>query len=70
MNGPLQQLHRASLWEFEGFVEEVKKASGLAIGFERRGRLELLNSNKAVIRAVEEAAVAVGDWPRWATRSR
>jgi len=63
VNGPLQQLHRASLWEFEPFLQELQKSSGQPVTFARRGRLELLNSNKAVVRAVEEAAVATGDWP-------
>jgi glycine oxidase len=65
VNGPLQQLHRASLWEFESFIAELQTASGQQIPFARRGRIELLNSDKAVIRAVEEAAVAVGDWPQF-----
>jgi glycine oxidase len=63
VNGPLQQLHRASLWEFEGFVRELESASGRKIRFNRHGRVELLDSNKDTVRAVEEAGVACGDWP-------
>lgn len=63
VNGPLQQLHRASLWEFEAFVRELEAASGRKIRFARQGRVELLDSTRETVRAVEEASVACGDWP-------
>ncbi len=63
IDGPLQRLHRASLWEFEAFVAELQSASGKMIHFERRGRVELLSTHKAVERAAEEAMAACRDWP-------
>jgi glycine oxidase len=64
--GPLQDLHRESLWEFEAFAEEVADESGLPVTFRRLGRIELLNSDKAEARAREEAAVADAVWPDFA----
>ncbi len=61
--GPLQQLHRASLWQFEEFAAGLAQYTGLPIGFLRLGRLELLNSDKAAARARLEAQTACAQWP-------
>ena len=61
--GPLQRLHRRSLWGFDSFVGEVAGASGLAVDFSRKGRIELLNSANAVAKAKEEIAAANEEWP-------
>ena len=61
--GPLQQLHRESLWQFAAFAAELSAAAGLPVGFRRLGRLELLNSPKAVERAGTEAQAACAQWP-------
>ncbi len=61
--GPLQELHRESLGGFEEFAREVSEAAGLPVSFRRLGRVELLNSKKAEIRAIEESAYAQAHWP-------
>lgn len=61
--GPLQELHRASLWQFEGFAAELARVTGRAVSWRRLGRLELLNSSKAADRAAVEAAAACAEWP-------
>ena len=67
VNGPLQNLHRASLWEFEPFIAELTQRTAMPVHFRRCGRLEFLNSGKLLVRAVEEASVATGDWPPYGT---
>jgi len=64
--GPLQELHRESLWQFEDFARELAAESGLPVAFRRLGRLEFLNSAKAVLRAQEESVVACARWPGFA----
>jgi len=64
--GPLQELHRASLWQFEAFAAELSAAAGLPVTFRRQGRLELLNSEKAAARAAVEAPAACARWPAFA----
>jgi glycine oxidase len=61
--GPLQQLHRASLWEFEAFAGELAQRTGLAVGFKRLGRVELMHSEQAAVRVAEEAQAACAKWP-------
>ena len=61
--GPLQQLHRESLWQFEAFAAELGAAAGLPVNFRRLGRLEMLNSAKAAQRALAEAQAASAEWP-------
>jgi glycine oxidase len=61
--GPLQELHRAGLWQFEEFAVELAQRSGLPVTFRRLGRLELLNSDKAAARARQESAAACVNWP-------
>ena len=66
VKGPLQQLHRASLWQFEAFAAELAGAAGLPVRFQRLGRVELLNSDKAVGRAAAETQAACAEWPAFA----
>jgi glycine oxidase len=61
--GPLQELHRAGLWQFEDFVAELARGTGLPVTFRRLGRVELLNSEKAALRAAAEAEAACANWP-------
>src|SRR5689334_6641181 len=61
--GPLQQMHRASLWQFESFATELAAESKQPVSMRRNGRLEILNSVKATARAREEAHAACRDWP-------
>lgn len=63
VKGPLQQLHRESLWQFELFAAELAAAAGMPVNFRRLGRLELLNSEKAAQRAITEAQTACAEWP-------
>ena len=46
-DGPLQRLHRESLWQFESFAAEIAARAEMPVGFRRLGRLELLHSSKA-----------------------
>lgn len=62
-HGRTQEMQRESLWQFEEFIRELGKASGVAIDFRRRGRIEFVQSGKAVERAREEAAAACREWP-------
>lgn len=64
--GPLQELHRESLWQFESFARTLADDTGLPVTFRRLGRIELLNSDKAESRAHEEAAFADAHWPDFA----
>jgi glycine oxidase len=66
VNGPLQQLHRASLWQYEEFLAELAHVTALPVNFRRLGRLELLNSSKILARAQEEARAACANWPAFA----
>ena len=66
VRGPLQQLHRESLWQFAAFVHDLVAQSGQSVTLRRLGRLELLNSKKAEARAREEAAYANAHWPAFA----
>ena len=61
--GPLQSLHRQSLWGFEEFANELGQAAGVAVDFLRRGRMELLSDVKAQADAVQEVAAAQANWP-------
>ncbi|MGC9258777.1 MAG: NAD(P)/FAD-dependent oxidoreductase [Phycisphaerae bacterium] len=61
--GAMQQLHRQSLWEYEPFIQSLHAASGLHVDYLRRGKVELLNSEKANRVAVEQAAAANAAWP-------
>jgi glycine oxidase len=61
--GAVQEMHRKSLWGYEGFVREVEAAAGMAIGFRRGGRLERLAGEREVARAREEAEAACEHWP-------
>jgi glycine oxidase len=61
--GPLQEMHRKSLWGFEAFVREVEAAGGERIAYRRGGRIELLATEKAEMRAREEAVAACAEWP-------
>ncbi len=64
VNAPLQNLHRKSLWEFEAFARELTDFTGKPVPFMRRGRVELLHSEKAKAHALQEAAAACADWPQ------
>jgi len=70
VKGPLQQLHRESLWQFEAFAAELSAAAGNGVGlpvsYRRQGRLELLNSEKAGVRAAAETLAACAGWPAFA----
>ena len=59
----LQQLHRQSLWEYESFIQSIQEASGLHVDYLRRGKIELLNSEKANSVASEQAVAANATWP-------
>ncbi|NNM88875.1 MAG: FAD-dependent oxidoreductase [Phycisphaerae bacterium] len=61
--GPLQLLHRQSLWGFEEFADELRQAGGVAVDFLRQGRVELLSDAKAQADAVKEVAAARANWP-------
>lgn len=62
-SGPLQMLHRKSLWQFEEFARGLSVESRREISFRRLGRMEILNSVKAAARARQEAAAAIAQWP-------
>ena len=64
--GPLQELHRASLWQFDAFAADLARAAGVPVSCLRLGRLELLNSSKAADRAAAESAAACELWPAFA----
>lgn len=61
--GPLQRVHRQSLWTFEAFADELGEVSGIEVGFERRGRLEVLHDDQRRRMAAKEAEVAREEWP-------
>jgi glycine oxidase len=61
--GPLQEMHRAGLWQFQEFASELARRAGLPVTFRRLGRVELLNSDKAAQRAIAEAEAACAHWP-------
>ena len=63
INGPLQALHRQSLWGFEEFANELREASGVTVDFLRQGRVELLSGAKAQAHALQEATAAQANWP-------
>ncbi|MGN6370693.1 MAG: NAD(P)/FAD-dependent oxidoreductase [Phycisphaerae bacterium] len=62
-NFPHQVLQRQSLWHFESFLHELSTFANHPISFRRLGRIELLNSPKAVARANEQSAAANAQWP-------
>ena len=59
----LQQLHRQSLWGYEEFIQSLQAASGLYVHYQRRGKVELLNSTEAFRVAAEQCDVANTSWP-------
>ncbi len=61
--GPLQNLQRASLWNFEPFVRELRSVSGLAVDYRRHGKLEFLNSPRALENARRHVVAAIAGWP-------
>ena len=61
--GVMQQLHRQSLWSYGAFIESLQAASGLHIDYQRRGKLELLNSADASRTAAEQCDAANASWP-------
>jgi glycine oxidase len=64
-NGLGHRLHRESLWQFEAFVRELEEASGLSIGFNRPGRLELLSNDSRRQAAIRESQAAQQYWPTY-----
>ncbi|MHB1766240.1 MAG: NAD(P)/FAD-dependent oxidoreductase [Phycisphaerae bacterium] len=61
--GALQQLHRQSLWGYEDFIQSLQAASGLCVHYQRRGKVELLNSTEAFRTATEQCDAANTSWP-------
>ncbi|HMD53753.1 MAG TPA: FAD-dependent oxidoreductase [Phycisphaerae bacterium] len=61
--GPLQILHRKSLWGFQDFIKELYEASGLPVDYLRRGKLEILLSPKTAQEARTQTIHAVQNWP-------
>ena len=62
--GAMQQMHRHSLWGYEAFIQSLQSASGVHVEYQRRGKLELLNSTDAVRTAEEQCAAANTSWPK------
>jgi glycine oxidase len=65
LHSPLQEFHRASLWQFSTFLDALSAEGDLPIPFRRLGRIEILPTEKARARAAEEAAFANEHWPRF-----
>ncbi len=61
--GALQQLHRKSLWGYEAFVQSLQAASGLHVHYQRRGKVELMNSAEAFHTAAQQCEAANTSWP-------
>ncbi len=61
--GAMQQMHRQSLWGYEAFIHSLQAASGVHVEYQRRGKLELLNSTDAIRTAEEQCTVANASWP-------
>lgn len=59
---PLTDIQLDSLRDVPDFVAEVGRESGLACGYRRTGRLEILNSEAAATRAEERIAAAATRW--------
>jgi len=55
---PLHVLNRQSLSQFESFARELSAFSELPVTYRRLGRIEILNSPKALTRAHEEVAAS------------
>lgn len=63
VRGPLQEAQRKSLWSYPEFARELAEATGIDIGYQRNGRIELITDDKQLARAHEEAHAAVELWP-------
>lgn len=55
-NKPLHQLHRTSLARFPAFAQELRDATGIDVGYQRCGRIELLANERSREVALEEVA--------------
>jgi glycine oxidase len=63
--GPLQAFHRLALRSFPADVEELGRAAGSSIPLRRAGRVEILTSPEAAVRAGEEVRAANVEWSDW-----
>ena len=61
--GPLQRLHRQSLWGYKAFLDELELASGKHVPYLRLGKLEMFSSAKALPQAREQVVAACATWP-------
>ncbi len=62
-HGPTQMWQRACLWAYPEFAQELQEASGIDIGYERCGLLELLRNEQRQRQALLEAETAAREWP-------
>ncbi len=62
--GAMQQMHRKSLWGYAAFIQSLQAASEVHVEYQRRGKLELLNSPDAARTAEEQCAAANASWPK------
>ena len=62
--GAMQRMHRQSLWGYEAFIQSLQRASGVHVDYQRRGKVELLNSADAIRTAEEQCAAANASWPK------
>jgi glycine oxidase len=54
VTGELQTMHRASLAAFPAFAREIKAATGIDVGYECHGRIEIICDDKQQTRCAEE----------------
>ncbi len=60
---PKQSFQRESLWSWPAFAAELRDATGVDVGYERCGSLDLLHSVQRRDQAIAEARAAATDWP-------
>lgn len=63
VRGPLQETQRKSLWSYPAFGQEIYAATGIDIGYRRKGRIELIGDAKHLAKARQEVQAAAELWP-------
>ena len=58
--GPLQRLHHESLRQYPHFVKELSETTQRSIGYMRRGKFELVTSDRHLTQALKEVESASG----------
>lgn len=61
--GPLQRLHMQSLWSYPAFIEALVNDAQMPVEYARRGKLEIIKTERQLTNSIAEAQHACEAWP-------